>query len=154
MLVSAGSSRDAFCASGPAFSLASGSPLWFQTPGCDSNLPFSVSQKPPWAGTVSHFVLALKAGLWGALAASTSSKACKQQGFQEPPGTQTHLNPSSSLPQRGHAGLGSPVPPPRHIHGRWEGQLLQLHSARPQPGKQFQSEGIPHPSPPAIAAAS
>lgn len=82
----------------------------------------------------------------------------KQQSLQTARlrGATWHTHTSTralSMPRRGHAGLGSPVPPPRHIHGEWEGQLLQLHTATPQAGKQFQSEGIPHPRPPAIAAA-
>lgn len=91
---------------------------------CDSNLPFLVSQEPPRAGTVSHFVLVLKAGPWGTLAASISGKACEQQACEKPPGKQMLLNPSpvlrAELPLlwRGHAGLGNPVPSPRYSHGR------------------------------------
>lgn len=44
-----------------------------------SNLLFSVSQGPPWAGTVSHFVMVLKAGRWGTLAAFISGSAREQQ---------------------------------------------------------------------------
>lgn len=57
-----------------------------QAPDYDSNLPFSVSQQPPRAGTISHFVLVLKAGPWGTLAASLSGKAREQQACEEPRG--------------------------------------------------------------------
>lgn len=100
-------------------------------------------------------MLVLKVGLWGTLAASISGKACEQQVCEEPPGKQTLLNPSPVLRaellllQRGHAGFGSPVPSSRHSRGGYQGSFHNWI----RPNKELQSEGVPCPSPPAIAAA-
>lgn len=92
---------------------------------------------------------------WQSMRAARLRGATWQANAPQPePGAKDRAGPAPEGPRwAGHVPpRAGHVPPPRPSCGGHQGHLLQLDPAQPQTAKRFQSEGIPRPSPPAIAA--